>query len=153
VKTEDKVEFESGLDRPLPVLMVEDESDYSLLVQECIQDPSAPCALHVVESGEAAIAYLSGQGAFADRSEFPFPFLILLDLKMPGTGGFGVLRWLMAHSEVKDRLKVIILSGVQSTKEIEVVYELGAQLFCPKSDTGSLQQELRRLRDSWLRLN
>jgi len=153
VRTENKIELRKGLGRPVPILMVEDERDYSLLIQECIQDPREPYALRVVESGEAAIAYLNGEGKFADRAEYPFPFLILLDLKMPGTGGFGVLRWLMAHPEVKHKVKIIILSGIQSTKEIEVVYELGAQLFCPKSDTSSLQEELRRLRDSWVRLN
>jgi CheY-like chemotaxis protein len=138
---------------PVPILVVEDEPDYALLIQECIQDPSAPYLLRAVESGEAAIAYLSGDGVFADRDQYPFPFLILLDLKMPGTGGFGVLRWLLAHPEIKHKLIVIILSGIQSAKEVEVVYELGAQLFWAKADTDLLQHELRRLRDSWLRLN
>ena len=142
-----------GLSKPVPILVVEDERDYALLIEECIQDPSAPYLLRAVESGEAAIAYLSGEGEFADRSQYPFPFLVLLDLKMPGTGGFGVLRWLLGHPEVKHKLTVVILSGVQSAKEIEVVYELGAQLFWAKSDTELLQRELRRFRDSWLRLN
>jgi len=153
MKRETDFEFGRGSNDPVPILLVEDESDYAFLIQDCLRDPNAPYLLRVVESGEKAIAYLSGEGEFANRTEHPFPFLVLLDLKMPGTGGFGVLRWLLAHPEVKHKLTVIILSGAQSKKEIEVVYELGAQLFWAKSDTHSLRRELRRFRESWLRTN
>ena len=155
MKTEHNLEPGRGVKQPppVPILMVEDERDYALLIQETIGEPSAPYLLQVVESGEDAIAYLSGEGKFADRSEYPFPFLILLDLKMPGTGGFGVLRWLLEHPDIKHKLKVVILSGIHSRKEIEVVYELGAQLFWAKSDTDSLQEGLRRMKESWLQFN
>ena len=39
-------------------------------------------ALKVVRNGEQAIAYLGGSGAYADRHQFPLPFLVLLDLRI-----------------------------------------------------------------------
>ena len=153
MKLDDRWETGIVARKSVPILMLEDEKDYADMFRDYIHDPSEPFSLNVVQSGEEAIAYLSGESVFADRSKYPFPFLILVDLKMPGTGGFGVLRWLVAHPEIKNKLYVVILSGIQSTKEIEVVYELGAALFWAKSDTERLRDELCRLRDSWIRLN
>ena len=135
----------------VPVLLVEDEPDYALLVQESLQDANDPNVVHVVRSGEEAIAYLSGEGKFADRAVYPFPSLILLDLRMPGVGGYGVLRWLHAHPELS--LYVVVLSSIQSPKEIDVAYELGARFFWAKSDCNTLKDRVRDLKESWHCLN
>ncbi|MFO1477444.1 MAG: response regulator [Verrucomicrobiota bacterium] len=142
-----KVEMVEG--KAVPILLADDEPDCAALIQDTIRETDLPHLLHRVENGEEAIAYLSGEGPYSDRERFPFPYLLLLDLKMPGMGGFGVLRWLGRNPEVRSNLNLVILSSVQSAKEIEVVYELGAQFFCPKSDCEMLQEEMRRLSESW----
>ena len=90
------------MEENLPILLVEDEPDQALLVQDALEEDNEFLLLQVLQSGEAAIAYLSGEGTFADRATHPFPFLMLLDLKMPGIGGFGVLRWLQRRPDVRD---------------------------------------------------
>lgn len=47
--------------------------------------------LVAVGDGEKAVAYLSGAGAYGDRERFPFPSLVLLDLKLPLLSGLDVL--------------------------------------------------------------
>jgi CheY-like chemotaxis protein len=37
--------------------------------------------------------YLSGSGKYAERTQFPSPRVILLDLKMPRGNGFEFLEW------------------------------------------------------------
>jgi CheY-like chemotaxis protein len=131
------------------ILVVDDEQDDARLIQENLQNLEAPPLVHAVQTGEEAIAYLAGEGKYADRDAYPFPFLVLLDLKMPGVGGFGVLRWLCAHQNLKQKLNLVVLSSVQSVKDIEVVYELGAQFFWPKEECGELQERVERLQASW----
>jgi CheY-like chemotaxis protein len=137
------------MEKRVSILVVDDEQDEAQLILENLQCCDTPPQVQVVDSGEEAIAYLAGEGKYADREAFPFPFLVLLDLRMPGVGGFGVLRWLCAHQNLKQKLNLVVLSSVQSSKEIEVVYELGAQFFWPKTECGELQERVQRLQEAW----
>jgi DNA-binding NarL/FixJ family response regulator len=73
---------------------------------------------------------------------------MLLDLKMPGIGGFGVLRWLQTHQDVNGRLRTVVLSSVQSSKEIELAGELGVKEYWVKSDWMRLRHRIRDLKAS-----
>jgi CheY-like chemotaxis protein len=132
----------------MPVLLVEDEPDYALLVQEALRETENTHQVYVVQSGEEAIAYLSGAQKYGDRAVYPFPVLMLLDLKMPGIGGMGVLRWLREHPELK--LNLVVLSSVQSSNEIAAVSELGVKFFWVKTDCNTLREKIHRLEDSYL---
>ncbi len=69
------------------ILIVEDDSNDALLLQRAFRKASMLNPLQMVGDGEEAIAYLSGQGAYADRERHPLPVLILLDLKLPRRSG------------------------------------------------------------------
>jgi CheY-like chemotaxis protein len=136
------------MDDHLFILLVEDEPDQALLVQDALKEDNGFTLLPVVQSGEEAIAYLLGEGKFGDRAKYPFPFLMLLDLRMPGIGGFGVLRWLQSHPEVSQKLQTVVLSAAQSSKEIELAGELGLKHYWVKSDWMLLRQRIRQLKTS-----
>ena len=127
------------------ILLVEDEGDQAALIRETLQNANAAYEVRGVQSGEDAIAYLSGAGKYSDRNAYAFPFLVLLDLKMPGAGGFAVLRWLSGNPPLTGKLHVIVLSSAQSSKEIDVVYELGATYFLAKSESDRLVDLVERL--------
>ena len=61
-----------------------------------------------------------------------------------------MLRWLQSNRALKEELTVIALSATQSTKEVEVAYELGVDFFLSKSDLSSLPQRITMLQQSWL---
>ena len=130
------------------ILLVEDQPDQALLVQDALKEDNGFTLLPVVKSGEEAIAYLSGEREYGDRASYPFPFLMLLDLKMPGIGGFGVLRWLQSHPEVSQKLHTVVLSSAQSSREIELAGELGLKHYWVKSDWMLLRQRIRQLKTS-----
>ena len=136
------------MEENLPVLLVEDQPDQAMLVQDALKEDSDFTLLQVLQSGEEAIAYLEGEGKFADRATYPFPFLMLLDLNMPGIGGFGVLRWLQTRPDVNEKLHTVVLSSIQSSREIELAGEFGAKHFWVKSDWMLLRQKIRDLKAS-----
>ena len=65
------------------ILLVEDDANDVLLIQRAFQRTHVANPVEVVRDGEEALAYLSGQGSFADRDRHPLPVLMLMDLKCP----------------------------------------------------------------------
>src|SRR5438874_10668068 len=102
---------------PTAVLHVDDDSNDTVLLQAAVLKAGAHFNLMNVADGEQAMAYLSGLGQYADRSRFPIPSLILLDLKMPRLTGFEILKWIRMHPALGD-LPVLVLSGSQLQEDI-----------------------------------
>src|SRR5438270_2740248 len=94
----------------LLVLHVDDDPNDTALLQAAISRAGVHFQLHNIHDAEQTICYLAGQGVYADRARYPFPSLILLDLKMPRQTGFEILRWIRSRPELSD-LPVVILSG------------------------------------------
>lgn len=117
-------------------LLVEDNEDDAFFMRRAFKEAGLQNPLHVVTSGEEAIEYLAGQNAFADRSEFPLPDMILLDLKMPGLGGFEVLSWI--RQEQKSRVPIAILTSSPEAIDRKRAAELGADCYLLKPPTASM---------------
>ncbi len=65
------------------VLYIEDEESDAFLLKHSFQQIGIQDPFQLITDGEQAIAYLSGQGPYADQQRFPIPCLILLDLNLP----------------------------------------------------------------------
>lgn len=121
----------SRMARLEPILLVEDNPDDVLLVQRALRRTQANLALQVVGDGERAIAYLAGHGDYADRDRYPFPFLLLLDLKLPRQSGFEVLTWLRQQPGLC-RLPVAVLTSSREESDVRRAYDLGANSYLVK---------------------
>jgi len=132
------------------VLYVEDSADDFTLLKLVSQKCGTPFALQHAEDGEKAVAYLSGAGAYADREEYPFPDLVLLDLKMPRLDGFEVLQWIRENPETRT-LPVVVLAGSSFRADIRRALELGANSYASKpSRFEELQVLIDQVADVWL---
>lgn len=87
--------------------------------------------LFVVRDGEEAVSYLAGLGKFADRTQYPFPDLLLLDLKLPRMDGFEVLQWIRQQPGGK-KLLVIVLTCSEDVYKVNKAYQSGANSFLVK---------------------
>jgi CheY-like chemotaxis protein len=130
------------------ILVIEDSSADILLVRRAFSQAKLTNPLQVVTNGEEAIAYLSGTGKYENRTEFPLPTLVLLDLKMPGIDGFEVLAWIRKNPNLRG-LRVVVLTSSDDTKDVNRACQLGANSFLVKPlDFG----KFRRNRPSLKRL-
>jgi CheY-like chemotaxis protein len=135
------------------VLLCEDDPDDVLLTQIAFEKARLVNPLQIVRDGEEAIAYLRGDGRFANRTRFPFPILLLLDLKMPKLDGFYVLAWLRDHPQSRP-LPVAIMTSSDHDPDISRAYELGAESYLIKPPNAeALLALVQRLRAYWLILN
>jgi CheY-like chemotaxis protein len=134
-----------------PVLLAEDNPSDVFLIRRALRETNTPNPLHVVSDGEEAIKYLAGEGKFADRELFPFPALLLLDLKMPVRDGLDVLRWLSEHPEVPRKLPVVVLSSAELPDKTQEAYAMDIQACIVKPLTyDELRERIRILKDYWL---
>ena len=135
---------------PQTVLYVEDNVDDFTLLKLASRKCGTPFALRHASDGEQAIAYLCGTGAYADRDEYPFPDLVLLDLKMPHLDGFGVLTWIRSNPLTKS-LPVVVLAGSSFRADVRRALELGANSYAVKpARFEELQTLIDQIADVWL---
>jgi CheY-like chemotaxis protein len=134
------------------ILMVDDSADNLFFMRAAFEMAKCDHPLQEALDGEAAIAYLKGEGPYSDRKLFPLPTVMLLDLNMPRKDGFEVLAWVRAQPGLK-RLTVIILTASMRGKDVERAFDLGATSFLVKPlSLNELTAMLRCLCD-WIRFN
>ena len=113
------------------ILMVEDDPNDILLTQRAFMQASLVNPLRIVRDGEEAIHYLGGRDPYSDRSRYPLPSLILLDLKLPKKSGLEVLEFLRAQPSLR-QTPVIVLTSSQESSDIQRAYSLGANSYLLK---------------------
>src|SRR5258706_3395186 len=113
------------------ILLAEDDENDVLLIQRAFNKAGMRNKLKVVRNGQQAIEYLSAQGPYNNREKFPLPFLVLLDLKMPGVDGFEVLDFVKHDSNLK-RLLVVVLTSSNFQADVDRAYQLGANSYLVK---------------------
>jgi len=113
------------------ILLAEDNENHILLIRRAFEQAGLVNPLYVVSDGEEAVAYLKGQGKYANREEYPLPCLLLLDLKMPRKDGFEVLEWLRQQPTFSS-LRVVVLTTSEELRDVNRAYRLGANSFLTK---------------------
>lgn len=113
------------------ILHVEDDPNDTLLFQHACRKAGIVFDLQAVSDGDQAMAYLRGANNFSDRSKYPIPKLILLDLKMPRVSGFDVLTWLQSQDSLK-HVPVIVLTSSNHDADVKRAYDLGAKSYLVK---------------------
>jgi CheY-like chemotaxis protein len=135
------------------ILLVEDNPTDVLLIQRAFRKANLSVPLQVVGDGEVAVQYLSGQEPYGDRSFYPLPVLILLDLKLPRKSGTEVLAWLQQQPVLK-RLPVVVLTSSKEYADINNVYDLGANAYMVKPVAfDNLVDIVKTLNMHWLIFN
>ena len=113
------------------ILLAEDNEDHVILIKRAFVQARFVNSIQVVSDGVEAIAYLNGDGKYADRKQFPIPALLLLDLKMPNKDGFEVMEWIREQPALKT-LRIVVLTTSDRVFDVQRAYELGASSFLTK---------------------
>ncbi|HUS11025.1 MAG TPA: response regulator [Pyrinomonadaceae bacterium] len=107
------------------ILLVEDNEADIFIFKKVAKSANIENPIQVVQTGQKALDYLSGEGQYADRVHHPLPFLVVLDLKLPLKNGMEVLEWLRMQPDIQST-NVIILTSSSEPREIACARKLGA---------------------------
>lgn len=135
------------------ILLVEDNEDDVFLMKRALKAASIINPLQVVEDGQQAIDYLAGTGEFGDRSKYPLPAIIFLDLKLPIRLGLDVLQWIRGRAEL-DHIVVVVLTSSNEPSDLKEAYRLGANSYVVKPPTADQLLEMAKaFKWYWLQFN
>ena len=143
----------SVLPQKAAILLVEDRADDVALARRAFHQLNLRNPFHVVCDGEEAMAYISGQGIYADRTQYPLPDIMLLDLKLPKFDGFELLTEIRKRPELNP-MRIIVLTSSEDIYDINRAYSLGANSFLVKpQDFNDFSTLIRTLSAFWLHTN
>jgi CheY-like chemotaxis protein len=132
-----------------PILIVDDNPRDITLFQAALENCGIGYALQIASHGQQAIAYLRGDGSFADRKQFPLPAMIFTDLNMPVADGFELLAWLRDHPEHR-QMPVVVWTTSRMESDIRRAYGLGAHSYLVKPvNFDQLERMMRLAFDYW----
>lgn len=135
------------------ILLVEDDQNDVFFLKNAFQEAGIDNPVQVAGDGQQAIDYLCGVGAYSDRKRFPFPRLVLLDLKLPVKMGLDVLRWLQDQPQLQNLL-VLVLTSSSNLRDVDEAYRLGVRAFLVKPVSTDERIKLARaIKQFWLELN
>ena len=128
------------------VLVVDDSPTDLLFFGRAVRNCRLDIRLQTLTAGQEAIDYLNAKGQYGDRSRYPWPDLIVVDLKMPGVNGFDFLAWRKA-SALFLSIPVIVCSGSSEPEDIKRVLDLGANMHVGKP--AALEDWEKVVREIW----
>ena len=127
------------------ILLVEDDEGHRVLIRESLR--AGGIINDVVECGDGrqALDYLARRGEYQDPQKSPRPGLILLDMKIPGIDGKGVLKAIKQDPQLQ-RIPVLMMTSADDQRDINACYDMGASGYIVKPiREGEFQQRLKAL--------
>lgn len=137
------------------VLAVEDDENHAALIRMAFAYRKIGANVHVASSAEEAVSYLLGGPPFHDRTQHPFPDVIVLDVNMPGLGGMGFLEWLAepqgeAEAVGANDVPVVVFTSLHDPELPARCFALGAREFKLKpTDFDELVDLVHRVMERW----
>ncbi len=125
---------EDKMDRPIDILLVEDNGDHAELTIKALEDNGLATNIHVARNGQEALDYLYNRGKYHDKANCRQPDLILLDYNLGDKDGITLLQ------EVRYNfgdILVIMVTGMGNEKIAVDAMKLGAYDYIVKT-TGYL---------------
>ena len=132
------------------IMIVDDDANDLFLIERAFRAIGVTEPIHTINGGLEAIAYMKGEGKYADRTAYAYPTFITTDLKMPEADGFAVLEHLKKHPEWAV-IPTVVLTSSRDLDDIKKAYMLGASSYHVKTgSTEALRHQLKVLHDYWM---
>lgn len=130
------------------ILYVEDNVDYTFLIESAVQQLKKVVTIQIVDNGNDALTLLH-QLASARMK----PKLIVLDLNLPGISGIEILKEIRSIPYLR-YTAVVLFSTSDDVKDVEQSLEFGANAYVTKpSSYSDLIVCLQSFADFWLYQN
>ena len=118
-------------DEALTLVVVEDDPGHARLIERNLRRAHVSYPLVLLRDGQAALDFLVPSQEGPGTRHPAKPYLVLLDLNLPGCSGLEVLARLK-HDPRTKHIPVMILTTTRERSEIEACYALGCNAYLTK---------------------
>lgn len=135
------------------ILLIEDDPNDAALFRRALRKLNLATSLTVIEDGDAAIRWFKEKSC-AEPDPLPdWPWVVLLDIKMPRMTGMEVLEWIRRQDRFC-RMPVIAFTSSRETTDIAQAYRLGVNSYLVKPlSFDQLKETIRTMHHYWMELN
>src|SRR4051812_26063206 len=91
------------------LLIVDDQEDDQSVLAWMLGRLGVINPVRFLSDGHEAVRYLNGDAPYNDRTKFPLPAALFLDLHMPVMNGWQVLDWIRSVA-TKGKMRVFVYS-------------------------------------------
>jgi CheY-like chemotaxis protein len=135
------------------IMLIEDEAADSLIIRRAFEKAGVENPIQTMTNGDAALAYLEGIGEYQNRTKYPLPIFILLDLKLPGMMGLQLLKWIRTKKDLR-LIPIVVLTNSAEDSNVKSAYEAGANSYLLKpADRGEVDRVIHVIQNYWLEHN
>ena len=113
------------------ILLVEDDADEIHLMRRALAKAGLNNPFQVISHGGDVIPYFEGKGTYADRSQYPLPGLVFLDLRLPGISGLYLLAWIKGNPDHR-HIPVVLFTSSDDPEDLRRAYQFGANSYLIK---------------------
>lgn len=136
----------------VPILIADDDMDDCEMIRDAMKESRLLNDLYFVKDGEELMSYLHHQGKYEDRTKYPLPGLILLDLNMPRKDGREALKEIKSDENLR-QIPVVVLTTSQAEEDVFRTYNLGVNSFITKPVAfEGLVQIMKDLGQYWFKI-
>ena len=125
------------------ILVADDDAEDRMLVKDALDESRLSNMVHFVEDGEELMDYLRNRGKYADKTKYPSPGLILLDLNMPRKDGREAVKEIKADQHLRI-IPIVVLTTSKAEEDIVKTYDMGVSSFITKPVTFSSMVEIMK---------
>jgi CheY-like chemotaxis protein len=94
----------------ITILYVENDENDVLFMRRGLKLAGLEGCLRALPDGRAAQSYLMGEAPYADRTLYPFPGLLIMDVNLPAISGFELLGWTRQNPQFKE-MPIVVFSS------------------------------------------
>lgn len=114
------------------ILLFQDNTDDYFLFERALRKVGIANSIRLVRYFEEATCYLGGVGVYNDRTIYPLPALVIVDLSVLAGTGFKLLRWIRSKPRFS-KLPLIALGRSRQDPWVQAAYDAGANAFFVKT--------------------
>lgn len=131
------------------MLVVDDDPFDREFITTSLRKNGVVDRIFALQNAGEAIGYLAGEGKYANREEYPYPSMVITDLKMPTGDGFELLEYLKRDPNYTI-VPVLVLSSSNDEDDVKRAYRMGAASYIQKPQgLTELRAVLKIFYDYW----